>query len=318
MNIKHNQEWYNTVCSLCGNKFHLKPYLNKKIKVPFCSKECRNKWKSENMKGEKNLNFGKYGCKNHNWKSDTLINGFGYLIDRKLDHPFCTKKGFVLRHRLVAEEHLLTPENSVEINGKRYLKKEYDVHHKNFDKMDNRPENLQVMTKHEHISLHRKLNQNNRNEKTGRFEKGPEEIIKIKRVTETAIIPEKQSIGAAGFDLYVDSDVPVEIKPHETVMLYSGIAFQIPRMYCGMIFARSGLSTREGLRPATCVSIIDSDFRGNVGLPMHNDSNETRIIQPHERVAQIVFQKAIVVEFNIVDKLDETERGEGGFGSTGR
>lgn len=212
----------------------------------------------------------------------------------------------------------MTQENSVEIEGKRYLKREYDVHHKNFNRIDNRPENLEVLTRSEHIKIHRELNQKSRNSKTGRFEKEEKEIIKIKRVTKTAIIPEKQSIGAAGFDLYVDSDVPVEIKPHETVMLYSGIAFEIPRMYCGMIFARSGLSTREGLRPATCVSLIDSDFRGNVGLPMHNDSNETRIIQPHERVAQIVFQKAIVVEFNVVDKLDETERGEGGFGSTGR
>lgn len=257
------------------------------------------------------------GSKNASWKSDTKVSKCGYVQDRVLDHPFHDKHGFVFRHRLVAEKYLLTPENSVEIEGKRYLKKEYEVHHKNFDRMDNRPENLQVLTHKQHKQIHNKLNPNTRNIETGRFEKEKREIIKIKRVTETAIIPEKQSIGAAGFDLYVDSDVPVEIKPHETVMLYSGIAFQIPRMYCGMIFARSGLSTREGLRPATCVSLIDSDFRGNVGLPMHNDSNETRIIQPHERVAQIVFEKAIIVEFNVVDKLDETERGEGGFGSTG-
>lgn len=318
MNIQHDESWYNMTCPVCGKKFHLKPCAVKRFKRHFCSKECFYKEKVNDMSGENNHQYGLKGSKNASWKSDTKVSKYGYVQDRVLDHPFHDKHGFVFRHRLVAEKYLLTPENSVEIEGKRYLKKEYEVHHKNFDRMDNRPENLQVLTHKQHKQIHNKLNPNTRNIETGRFEKEKREIIKIKRVTETAIIPEKQSIGAAGFDLYVDSDVPVEIKPHETVMLYSGIAFQIPRMYYGLIYARSGLSTKQGLRPATCVSVIDSDFRGNVGLPIHNDSDETRVIQPHERVAQIIFEKAIIVEFNVVDKLDETERGEGGFGSTGR
>ena len=78
------------------------------------------------------------------------------------------------------------------------------------------------------------------------------------------------------------------------------------------------MSTKEGIRPATCVSVIDSDYRGTVGLPLHNDSNEERVIKPHERVAQIVFQKALVVELELVDELDTTERGNNGFGSSGR
>lgn len=144
------------------------------------------------------------------------------------------------------------------------------------------------------------------------------ELIKVKRVTKTAVISERKSIGAAGFDLYADIDQEIEIHPHSTVIISSGLAFEIPKNYFGAIYARSGLATKSGLRPSTCVSVIDSDYRGNVGLPMHNDSEETRVIHPKERIAQIVFQKALIVSLELVEDLEETERGNNGFGSTGR
>lgn len=143
-------------------------------------------------------------------------------------------------------------------------------------------------------------------------------IIMCKKLTFSAIVPVQSSDGAAGFDLFVDIKEPVTIKPHETVMLPSNIAFEIPRGYFGAIYARSGISTKRGLRPATCVSVIDSDYRGGVGLPIHNDSEEDRVVQPHERVAQIVFQRCLEVEMELADTLGETDRGEAGFGSTGR
>lgn len=143
-------------------------------------------------------------------------------------------------------------------------------------------------------------------------------IIKIKKLTDTAIVPMQSSNGAAGYDLCVDSSEPIVIKPHETVMVQSNIAFAIPEGYFGAIYARSGISTKRGLRPATCVSVIDSDYRGGVGLPIHNDSEEVGIVHPYERVAQIVFQAAMDAEFGLVDSLDETDRGDKGFGSTGR
>ena len=127
--------------------------------------------------------------------------------------------------------------------------------------------------------------------------------VKIKKMSDTAILPERKSIGAAGYDLYVDSDKEIVIPPFSTVMVSSGIAFQIPEGYFGAIYARSGLSTKEGIRPATCVSVIDSDYRGAVGLPLHNDTNEERVIKPYERVAQIVFQKALIVDLELVDSL---------------
>lgn len=142
--------------------------------------------------------------------------------------------------------------------------------------------------------------------------------IKIKRTTDTAIIPERKTIGAAGYDLFIDSDKPVVIPPHSTVLVQSGIAFEIPKGYFGAVYARSGISTKEMIRPATCVSVIDSDYRGSVGLPLHNDSNIERVIEPYSRVAQIVFQKALIVDLELVESLEETERGNGGFGSTGK
>lgn len=176
---------------------------------------------------------------------------------------------------------------------------------------------LAVMTHAEHQALHLRLN-HNRRDKHGKFKKDEPESVKVKRVTETAIVPERQSVGAAGFDLCADISEPVVIAPHSTEIVFSGIAFSIPRDYFGAVYARSGRAIKNGLRPATCVSVIDSDYRGNVGLPIHNDSDSEQIVQPQERIAQIVFQRAIPVTLKLVNELDVTERGSNGFGSTGR
>ena len=142
-------------------------------------------------------------------------------------------------------------------------------------------------------------------------------MLKVKKLTETATIPQRQSDGAAGYDLYADVTEDVIIKPHETRLIPSGVAMAIPSGYFGAIYARSGLATKQGLRPANCVGVIDSDYRGAVGIPLYNDSNEVRCIKPQERIAQIVFQKALIADLEVVDELDDTERGVGGFGSTG-
>ncbi len=306
----------NCKCDVCGKAFYRKPSHIKKAKNHYCSKLCFWEGKKETMKGENNHQYGKKGKDNASWKADIMETNYGYIMIRDYNHPFCNKHGWVFEHRIIAEQYLLTDENSVEIDGKKYLNPKYQVHHINFDRKDNTPDNLQVLTFKEHRKIHNRLNICERNNK-GQFVKKEPELIKIKKVTETAIVPEKLSIGAAGYDLYVDSDKPIEIHPHETVMVQSNIAFEIPKNYFGAIYARSGLSTKKGLRPATCVSVIDSDYRGSVGLPMHNDSNEVRIIKPHERVAQIVFQKALHVELELVESLGETDRGTNGFGSTG-
>lgn len=269
------------------------------------------------MSGEGNHQYGLKGRDNPTWKSDEKISNYGYKLIRVLDHPFRNKKDWVFEHRLVAEKYLLNDDNSVEINGEKYLSPDYVVHHKNFDRLDNRVENLVVMTKKEHLAYHNRLNPVTKDKETGRFV-SMSDSLRIKKVTETAIKPERGTKGSAGYDLCVDSEKDIVIPPHKAEMFKTGLAFSIPDGYCGLIFARSGISTKRGLRPSTCVSVIDSDYRGEVRLPIYNDSDFYQTVKPYEKVAQMVLVKPYIVDVEIVDSLDDTERGENGFGSTGR
>lgn len=141
--------------------------------------------------------------------------------------------------------------------------------------------------------------------------------IKIKKLNENAIIPTKGSEYAAGVDLYACIDKPIEIQPHETVKIGTGLAMELPTGYFGAIFARSGLATKQGLRPANCVGCCDSDYRGDYIVPLHNDTDITQTVIPNERIAQLVIMPYLPVDFTEVDELTETERGDGGFGHTG-
>lgn len=139
--------------------------------------------------------------------------------------------------------------------------------------------------------------------------------IKIKRLYEDSIIPTRGSEYAAGYDLYAHEGAT--IKPHETAKIGTGVAIQPPKDTFGAVFARSGLATKQGLRPANCVGVCDYDYTGEYIVALHNDSNEERIVEAGERIGQVVFIPYINVSFVEVDELEETERGDGGFGSTG-
>ncbi len=141
--------------------------------------------------------------------------------------------------------------------------------------------------------------------------------MKIKKLSDTAMIPSRGSRLAAGYDLYADIQEVIKVQPHETVKISTGISMAVPEGYFGAIFARSGLSTKKGLRPANCTGVVDSDYRGPVIVALHNDSETVQVVEPAERIAQLVVMPFLPVEFEIVEELDETERGEGGFGSTG-
>lgn len=143
-------------------------------------------------------------------------------------------------------------------------------------------------------------------------------IIKVKRLSRTSTLPTRGSAAAAGYDLYASLDEPVEIAPHTTIKIPTDLAFELPDGTFAAIFARSGLATKEGLRPANCVGVCDSDYRGNYIVALHNDTDETKLISPGDRIAQMVLLPYIPMLFEEVDELDETERGEGGFGSTGQ
>ena len=142
--------------------------------------------------------------------------------------------------------------------------------------------------------------------------------MKIKKLKENAIVPNHGSEYAAGYDLYACLDAAaVEIPAHSTLMVDTGWAMEIPHMCFGAIFARSGLASKQGLRPANCVGVIDSDYRGPIKVALHNDTDETQTITEGERIAQLVIIPYLTIDFEEVEELNTTDRGSGGFGSTG-
>ena len=142
--------------------------------------------------------------------------------------------------------------------------------------------------------------------------------IKIKKLRESATIPTRGSKDAAGYDLYASGDQNTyPLYPGKVKKIPTGVAMAIPRGYFGAIFARSGLATKRGLRPANCVGVIDSDYRGEIIVALRNDSKEIQTFENGERIAQIVIMPYLDVDFVEADELDETERADGGFGSTG-
>ena len=143
--------------------------------------------------------------------------------------------------------------------------------------------------------------------------------IKIKKVNPNAKIPTRGSYQAAGYDLYACLDTEkITIPAHQTVKVQTGLSMAIPEGYFGAIFARSGLAAKQGLRPANCVGVIDSDYRGEFMVMLHNDTDEPKTVENHDRVAQLVVMPYMPVDFQETDSLDETQRGTGGFGSTGK
>ena len=142
--------------------------------------------------------------------------------------------------------------------------------------------------------------------------------INIKKLNENLIIPTRGSEGAAGVDLYACTSSSIVIMPHNTVKIGTGLAIELPYGYFGAIFARSGLATKQGLRPSNCVGVCDEDYRGEYVVALHNDTDEPQTINPMERIAQLVVMPYLPVEFNEVNELSDTERGDGGFGSTGK
>ncbi len=142
--------------------------------------------------------------------------------------------------------------------------------------------------------------------------------VRIKKLRENAQMPTYGSEFSAGADLYAAIEENMELLPGETKFIPTGLSFEIPSGYVGLIFARSSLGTKRGLAPANKVGVIDSDYRGEVMVALHNHSGEKQVIEPLERVAQMVITPFLSANFVFSDELCDTVRGEGGFGSTGR
>ena len=141
--------------------------------------------------------------------------------------------------------------------------------------------------------------------------------IKFKKVAENVIAPTYGSEQAAGADLRAVGEGAIAVKPHTTTMVGTGIAVQIPDGYVGLVFARSGVAAKRDLAPANKVGVIDSDYRGEIKVAMHNHGDTEQTIEPGERIAQLVVMPYIKCRFECVTELTSTDRAGGGFGSTG-
>ena len=142
--------------------------------------------------------------------------------------------------------------------------------------------------------------------------------VRIKKLRPDAVVPTYGSEFSAGADLYACEENTVTVAPHETVLVHTGLSFEIPEGFGGFIYARSGLASKKGLAPANKVGVIDADYRGEVMVSLHNHTNMPQSVEPGERVAQMVIAPFLKADFVVADTLSDTVRGEGGFGSTGK
>ena len=142
--------------------------------------------------------------------------------------------------------------------------------------------------------------------------------IRVKKLRDNAILPTYGSAEAAGADLYACLDAEVVIKPGDSAFIPTGLSMEIPKGYAGLIYARSGLACKRGLAPANKVGVVDSDYRGEFMVVLHNHGNEPQTVTHGERIAQLVVTPVLTPSCVECDDLSETVRAEGGFGSTGK
>lgn len=142
--------------------------------------------------------------------------------------------------------------------------------------------------------------------------------MRVKKLRENAIIPTYGSPDAAGADLYACLDADVTIEPGKTVFIPTGLAMEVPKGYAGLIYARSSMGTKRGLTPANKVGVVDSDYRGEVMVALHNHGQQSQVVAHGERIAQLLVTPVLAPAFEECDDLTDTQRGTGGFGSTGR
>ena len=141
--------------------------------------------------------------------------------------------------------------------------------------------------------------------------------VRFKRLNDLAKIPTRGSKFSAGYDLYAATDKDIQIPPHATVKIGTGLAMDLPSGYFGAIVARSGIATKRGLRPANALGVCDEDYKGEYIVALHNDTTETKTVQAGERIGQLILLPYQTIDFKEVDELHDTERSIGGFGSTG-
>ena len=144
------------------------------------------------------------------------------------------------------------------------------------------------------------------------------DAIRVKILREGAVLPTYGSAGAAGADLYACLTDPVTIEPGRTAFIPTGLAMEIPSGCAGLIYARSGMACKQGLAPANKVGVIDSDYRGEIVVALHNHGSQSRTVEPGQRIAQMIITPVLTPPYEAAPELSDTARDTGGFGSTGK
>jgi len=305
----------NTTCPTCKKEFYVKTFRLKRSKNVCCSRECSNKLREITFLGENNHQYGLNGELNSSYKSDLMISKYGYIRIRNTQHPFKNYDDFIFLHRSIMEEYLkLTQPDSeylISVAGynDKYLTPDVIVHHKNENKIDNRISNLEITTLSEHSSMH--IN----------------ECIFIRNINGTFlnIIGKKKKTKNSNNNLCKDNlyDAGLDIRSCENIkiqakcssLISTDLYISIPENHVGLIWSRSGLSVKHKIEVGA--GCIDATYRGEVKVHLYNHSDVDYDVNIGDKIAQLLTIPININNYIEVEELEETVRGEGGFGSTG-
>lgn len=340
----------NCECLICHRKLHRKPSQINKNKTVYCSRECQKEDYKQRFFGENNPNYNNRGQNNPIWKSNERISSYGYKLIKCSNHPFANSDGFVFEHRLVAEKHLLTEENSIDVDNKRYLSPKYVVHHVDRNHLNNSVENLLVLSKGDHQRLHNKedanllkdylnrfvANKKKEHTKMNKFYKVNFNIFKeaiqslnkdcsytdkeIKNMFDNIKLPQRATTGSAGYDFV--SPFNIKLDPQETIIIPTGIGIVLDNNKYLLCCPRSGLGFKYRCQLDNTIGIIDSDYwksdnDGHILAKITNDSLQPKTMLIEQGKS---FMQGVISAYFLTDEDDENlkELRNGGFGSTGK
>lgn len=259
-------------------------------------------------KGNLNHQYGLKGELNSSFKSDIYTSNYGYVLLRCFTHPFKTKNDYVFAHRLIIEEHLRISGNMnklINIDGQFILPKNIEVHHIDESRANNSISNLIALTRSEHLKIHNKIKKENMKEnrdELGRFKPG-----------KTTVKMYKKHSFDAGQD--VISNESLTIPPRGSAIIGTGMRISVPEGCVGLLWSRSGLSVKYKVEVGA--GCIDAGYTGEIKVHLYNHGDDGFIVLKGDRIAQLITMPINLSEYEVVDALDATDRGDGGFGSTG-
>lgn len=304
-------------CSFCGKEFYTKQYQIDRCTNLHCSKECFYEHKKELVKGPLNHQWGLKGELNSSFKGDIRVGTAGYILIRDSNHPFGSISDYVLLHRKVVEEWLRqeNPDSIhlvdvVGFDGK-YLSPDVVIHHKDQNKFNNHIENLEIMDLGDHSAMHNSENVCPRDKLTGQFL--PARFKKLSHNGSIKNTLVKKHLSDAGLDICASEDG--YIRPKQRGEVKTSISVAVPEGCVGIVWSRSGLSVKHGIEVGA--GCVDSSYRGELIVVLYNHSNEIFMYKAGDRIAQFLTIPVYLGLYKPVEELDETSRGECGFGSTG-